>query len=228
MKPLLRKTAELSLVFAVPIVTKANAKTRLCNLQRTLQQIAKESIDALPDLKSIEKAETVEAMDAWGKTAGWLNTPIHVGVLVSFCAEMLELSGIDYDPKLYEIIVDIVDHLIKGNDFEDSYIDEAHEAVLLWLNQINEKEENMEEKKVLEIVEAINGYLASISGTHDEDSSKFVMEEFVNHLQDQLPVNLEEAKLIKQREEINEQLRQITIMNQAKFKVGVHHERSVY
>ena len=227
MNKIMRETAELTLVYAVPVVTNASDKSRLCGLQRKLQKHAKESLDVLPLLNSVDKLQTISCMDEWGVVAGWSNNAVHVGILVSFCAEMLERSKqFNYDPNIYETIVDIVDHLIKGDDFKDEYITEGARTAELWLALRGDIDmPTLDYAAKMEItVKHINDFIRAAKDLETFDLVEAdidILESLVDYLREKLPVSDEEVELIRQQEACAAKLKQFNKIKNERFKIGV-------
>jgi len=133
MDDILRHTAELTLIYAVPLVTGASENSRLSGLQRKLQKIVVDSLAKLPTLEREDELKVIDFMEAWGKDTGWLNSQKHLGTLVSFCVAMMEQSEFTYNPKIYTTLTEIIDHLIKGKQFYPLSINAGEIAALKWL-----------------------------------------------------------------------------------------------
>ncbi len=221
----MRETAELTLVYAVPVVTKASAHSKLCGMQKRLQTLAKESLDKLPTLSDVNKLRTVQAMDEWGVKSGWLHSAVHVGIIVSFCAVILEQSGYSYNPKIYETIINIVDHLIKGDDFKDEYITQGQEAANIWLTLRGDRVMNTTdyEKEIKVTVKHINQFIkkAGEDGyTRLVDEDIATLEALVDYLREELPTSDEEAELIREQEACIAKLSEFRRTKNEKYKIG--------
>jgi len=115
--PTLRHTAELSLIYAVPILSQAHEKSRLSGLQRTLQRIAWKELSKPPELTDDERDAIIEHITEWGKTTGWLDNKKHIGTMLSFIAGMIENSKFKYNPRILETVNELIAHLEAGNNF---------------------------------------------------------------------------------------------------------------
>ena len=115
--PTLRHTAELSLIYAVPILSQAHEKSRLSGLQRTLQRIAAKELGKLPHLTDEDCKSIIKHITEWGNQTGWLNNKKAIGTLLSFIAELIEKSQFKYNPKILETVNELISHLESGNDF---------------------------------------------------------------------------------------------------------------
>jgi len=116
--PTLRHKAELSLIYAVPILSQAHEKSRLSGLQRTLQRIAWKELSKPPELTDDERDAIIEHITEWGKTTGWLDNKKHIGTMLSFIAGIIEGSQFKYSPRLLETINELIAHLEAGKDFK--------------------------------------------------------------------------------------------------------------
>ena len=114
----LRHTAELALIYAVPMLSNANEKSRLSGLQRTLQRIAWKELSKPPELTDDERDAIVEHITEWGKMTGWLDNKKHIGTMLSFIAGIIEGSQFKYNPRLLETINELIAHLEAGKDFK--------------------------------------------------------------------------------------------------------------
>ena len=115
----LRHTAELALIYAVPILSNAHEKSRLANLQRTLQKIAAEELGSkIREITTGEMEQITDHITEWGKITGWLDSKKHTGTLLSFIAGMIESSKFKYNPMIMETINALIAHLEAGNNFK--------------------------------------------------------------------------------------------------------------
>ena len=116
--PELRKTAELSLIFAVPVLSDAHDKSRLAGLQRTLQKLAGKELGNIRRISDEECEAIIKHITEWGKITGWLNNKKHTGTLLSFIAGMIENSKFQYNPRILDTINAIISHLEAGGNFK--------------------------------------------------------------------------------------------------------------
>lgn len=127
-----RQLAELSLIYAVPVFTKATENSRLSGLQRTLQNAV------LPDLAMLEKMTQAECrvidirLNKWLQDIGWWHEKMHISALISFCLDMIERSPIQYNPKILHTLTLIAEHLENGNELPYPSMEEAARIATTW------------------------------------------------------------------------------------------------
>jgi len=129
-----RKLAELSLVFGVPIFTKAKENSRLAGLQRKLQKVV------MPDLLFMQmhkvpdtEVHTVNRrIETWLKSIGWWDNPTHITEVVSFCMDVIEESPFTYHPKILETLRLLAEHLEKGKEFHHPTMEERDRLLDSW------------------------------------------------------------------------------------------------
>lgn len=138
MNRILIQAAELTLVSAIPIATEATDHSKLAGLQRRLQKRAYKQLAFLPDLTKEEEDIMYALFMKWGDATGWKKKK-HIGSLASFCAVMLEQSRYPQDPGLFEILTEIVDHLINGKQFYPASAASGLLAAEKWQNIVNER-----------------------------------------------------------------------------------------
>lgn len=136
----LKHMAELYLIYAVPVVTNAKEHSRLSGLQKRLQKRVLKTLDTLPNHSEEDADLIINVIKQWGKETGWLDNSKHIGTLASFCVTMMEQSTFNYDPKLYEILTDIIDHLVQGKAFYPASITAGQIAADKWYALLHEKE----------------------------------------------------------------------------------------
>lgn len=109
-----RKKAELTLMYCIPILSDADANSRLSGLLRRLQDRVRLDLNKLDRFTDRDLHEITERIFKWGQATGWLNSKKSIGTLVSFCLNMIEVSPIRYDEKIHRILIDLAEHLEKG------------------------------------------------------------------------------------------------------------------
>ena len=136
--PTLRHKAELSLIYAVPMLSNANEKSRLSGLQRTLQRIAAKELGKLPHITDYERDQMIKHITEWGKLTGWLDSAKHTGTLLSFIAGIIEGSQFKYNPRLLETINELIAHLEAGKDFKITSCWSGNLALERWERMFDE------------------------------------------------------------------------------------------
>ena len=108
---------ELALVRAIPDLTIGKPKpSRMKGLYARLQKEVDRDLSRLFPPTRAHILEAAFRINAFALATGWLNQQRHVGTLLSFCADLLEKSESDHNPKILETIALIVDHLEAGGD----------------------------------------------------------------------------------------------------------------
>jgi hypothetical protein len=113
-----RKMAELTLIFAVPIISDAHEKSRLAGLQRKLQDLSAKELGKLHQMTHTERLDIIEHIEDWGNQTGWLNNKKSIGTLLSFIAELIEKSQFEYNPKILQTVNELIAHLENGKEFK--------------------------------------------------------------------------------------------------------------
>lgn len=118
MPDLLQKKAELTLIYAVPILSHAEENSRLAGLQRKLQKAVIPLMRNMVGFNDYNLEIMIQNILRWGTETGWLNSNRHTSALISFCADMIEKSPFDYPDKILNILTDIADHLEQDKELE--------------------------------------------------------------------------------------------------------------
>ena len=118
LSPTQRKMAELTLIYAVPIISDAHEKSRLAGLQRELQKLADDALGNISGMTHTERLIIADHIAEWGNQTGWLNNKKTIGTLLSFVAEMIEKSQFKYDQKIMKTVNKLISHLENGNEFK--------------------------------------------------------------------------------------------------------------
>ena len=114
-----RKMAELTLIYAVPIISDAHEKSRLAGLQRKLQKFsASELRDIRRTMTDSDTDSLIKHITEWGNQTGWLNNKKAIGTLLSFIAELIEKSQFEYNPKIMKTVNELISHLENGKEFK--------------------------------------------------------------------------------------------------------------
>lgn len=114
----LRYAAELSLLYAIPITSKAKRHSRLENLQLRIQKIADKSMrPKLNTMRHDHNQMLVNAVAAWGKLTGWQGKNKDIGTIACFCAQMIDDSPCKFDREIVLLLGDIIDHLDAAKKF---------------------------------------------------------------------------------------------------------------
>jgi hypothetical protein len=127
-----RKLAELSLIYGVPIVTNAKENSRLAGLQRKLQKIIIPDLMSLPTVSEKDVKYIDDHIEAWLKEVGWWHNPTKVGLLISFCMDVIEESTIEYNPTILDTLQKIGEHLFDGNNFDYFTMAERNQLLTTW------------------------------------------------------------------------------------------------
>lgn len=134
---LLRKKAELTLIYVIPVLSVVEENSKLGGLQRKLQKILLPHIRKITNTSEKDTLEIIEKIHIWGKNSGWLDNPKHVGSLTSFCLQMIEVSPITYDPKILDILIDISDHLENNKTLYQASFVAGDNAAKHWQELFN-------------------------------------------------------------------------------------------
>jgi hypothetical protein len=110
--------AELTLIYAVPIISDAHEKSRLAGLQRELQKLAGDCLGNISGMTHFERLVISDHIAEWGKITGWLNNKKTIGTLLSFVAELIEKSQFKYNPKIMKTVNELISHLEAGKEFK--------------------------------------------------------------------------------------------------------------
>ncbi|NCC53852.1 MAG: hypothetical protein EOM20_21970 [Spartobacteria bacterium] len=112
-----KRMMELALVRAIPDLTIGELKpSRLKGLYERLQREVDQDLARLPRPSQSEIYRIADRVNEFGRATGWLGQQRHVSTLLSFCAEMIENSRFNHNPKILETINDIIAHLESGKD----------------------------------------------------------------------------------------------------------------
>jgi hypothetical protein len=104
-----KKYAELALVMAIPTFVIDDLKpSRQKGLFQKLEKVAHKETKKLFRIPPDQMREIQGKIYQFGQDSGWWGDVKHVGTMLSFAADMLERSEHDHNPKLIEIINELV------------------------------------------------------------------------------------------------------------------------
>lgn len=113
------RLTELALVRAVPDLTLGTLPpSRLGGLYARLQKEVDKDLSRMPKVSQQEIREIGKRIEKFGLATGWLGEERHVGTLLSFCAEMIESSQYNHNPRILETINLIIEHLENAGDLK--------------------------------------------------------------------------------------------------------------
>ena len=141
MDDLLRKKAELILVYSVPLLSNARENSRLAGLQRHLQKEVIKPMKNIVGFTNKEFNEIIQKVLAWGKDTGWLEDAKHTGTLVAFCSDIVENSPFTYPPGILKTLREIALHLEDHGELLDSSCPDGAVAAEKWEKLFKPKED---------------------------------------------------------------------------------------
>jgi len=113
------RLTELALVRAIPGMIKGELKpSRMLGLYKRLIKVVDKELARLPRPTDAEIVKIGKRIERFGEETGWLNNEKHIGTLLSFCADMLERSDYNHNPRILETINDVIEHLENGGDLK--------------------------------------------------------------------------------------------------------------
>jgi hypothetical protein len=113
------RLTELALIRAIPGMIKGNLKpSRTKNLYERLIKEVDKDLASLPRPTDSEIFEIGKRIEKFGQITGWLNNEKHIGTLLSFCADMLERSNYKHNPKILNILNELIEHLENAGDLK--------------------------------------------------------------------------------------------------------------
>jgi hypothetical protein len=112
---------ELALVRAVP--DQHIEHMRPCRLRGLYERLIKavdRDLARMPRPTDADIIKIGRRIERFGMDTGWLNETRHTGTLMSFCADMIERSTFDHNPRILETINEIILHMENGGDLKTS------------------------------------------------------------------------------------------------------------
>lgn len=111
MNPSNKKMMELCTVISIPQFTNGKVSNgRLKGLYNKLEKVITKELEILPKMSTLNRIRVDALLEEFFKATGWQGKPRHIATLASFCLEMLENSEFKYNPKIDDILNDIVDY----------------------------------------------------------------------------------------------------------------------
>lgn len=104
-----RKYAELALIMAIPtFVLEDLNPSRQKGLFERLESVATKETKKMHMIPPKQMEEIQGKIFQFGKDSGWWENERHVATMLSFAADMLERSPFRHNPKIIEIINELV------------------------------------------------------------------------------------------------------------------------
>ncbi len=110
---------ELAYIRAIPEMLHGTLKQgRLLNLYHKLQEACDNEFRRLPELNDTELAQVKSMLLQFSSATGWEGKSKHISTLLSFCADMLERSEYDHNPKILNILTQIIEYYSRKKEFK--------------------------------------------------------------------------------------------------------------
>lgn len=115
MTPSNKKMLELCTIICIPEFTKAKVQNgRLKRRYQKLEEEIEKELKVLPKMSTLNRIRCDELLQRFFKETGWEGHGKHIATLASFCLGMLEDSEFEYNPKITDILNDIVDYFDRA------------------------------------------------------------------------------------------------------------------
>jgi len=92
--------------------------SKLRGLYKQLIKAIDKDIVKLPRPSESDIQQIARHIERFGLDTGWLHESKHVGTMFSFCADMLERSSYQHNPKILRTINRIIEHLENIGDLK--------------------------------------------------------------------------------------------------------------
>lgn len=110
-----KKMMELATVISIPKFTTGDVPNgRLKGLYGKLEKVISNELERLPKMSTLNRIRVDALLEEFFKATGWQGREKHISTLASFCLEMLERSEFEYNPKITEVLVDIIDYFDRA------------------------------------------------------------------------------------------------------------------
>ena len=124
---------ELALVLSVPdqnidSMRPSRLRGKYMQLRDVIYKDLLKTVNPAPaDIDKIWKK-----IDRFGRETGWLHETRHVGTIFSLCAEMLENSKHPHNPRILEIVNEVIEHLEAGGHLKTACCWAGGRAAEIW------------------------------------------------------------------------------------------------